>query len=276
MINIKNWLKINIIQISFNNLHIQKAIPMRISQTNSVIEYDLVENLLLLLGGPLNEYQKKNNAKVQFLNVPQNIPPNAPRIVVSSPNAILNISLVRFEIISKIPNHIIEDISATILFSRNNVDSILSQLWVPELKYKWLGFVATLDFPMSGPEKTGLQLAKPFFDKLVNIDRNGRELGSFEIRLGFKEPNYFINYKIHFFENRDIKIDASKLSNVQRFFELEDVSAVTSAGLRIIFDINNKSNDVKKNLSSDFEDLFKELEKSLPKVITDLNLNDLV
>ena len=81
---------------------------MRISQINTVLEFELVENLLLLMGGALREYQKKNNANVQFLNIPQNIPPEAPRIIVSSRNAIINISPIRFEIISKIPNHILE------------------------------------------------------------------------------------------------------------------------------------------------------------------------
>lgn len=249
---------------------------MRISQTNTVIEYEIVENLLLLIGGTLKEYQKRNNAKVQFLNIPQNIPPDAPRIIVFSQNAIINISLTRFEIISKIPNHIIDNIPATILFTRKNIENIISQLWVPELKYNWLGLVTALDFPKNSPDKTALLLAKPYFDKLININRKDRELGSFEIKFGFKEGNYFKNYKVLCFETRDIKIDPTKFSTLQKVFDLEEVSAITNSGLRIIFDLNNKSCESKGTFNSDFEELLNEFEKSLMNIIVELNLEDLI
>ena len=249
---------------------------MRISQTNTVIEYDAADNLLLLFGGSLKEFQKKNNARVQLLNVPQHIPPNAPRIIVSFRNAILNISLVRFEIISRIPDHITEDISATILFSKNIVENIISQLWIPELKYKWINLVATLEFYKNISDKTALELAKPFFDNLIKIDRNNRELGSFEIKFGFKEGNYFKNYRISCFEQRDIKIDPTKFSDIQKVFDLEEISAITNIGLKVIFDINNKSSELERTLNSDFEEILRELEKSLPKVVRELNLDRLL
>ena len=249
---------------------------MRISQANTVIEYEIVENLLLLIGGTLKEFQKRNNAKVQFLNIPQNIPPNAPRIIISSQNAIINISLTRFEIINKIPNHISEDITATILFTKKIIADIVSQLWVPELKYTWHGLVTALDFTKNSPDKTALQLAKPYFDKLINIDRKNRELGSFEIKFGFKEGNYFKNFKVACFETRDIRIDPTKFSTLQKVFDLEEISAITNSGLRIIFDINNKGNESKNNFNSDFEVLLKEFEKSLINIIVELNLEDLI
>lgn len=249
---------------------------MRISQTNTVIEYEIVENLLLLLGGPLKEYQKRNNAKVQFLNIPQNIPPDAPRIIVSSQNAIINISLTRFEIISKIPNHIVDNTAATIFFSKKNIENIISQLWVPELKYTWLGLVAALDFPKNSIDKTAMQLAKPYFDKLINIKRKDRELGSFEIKLGFKEGGYNKNYRIMCYENRDIKIDPSKFSTLQKVFDLEEVSAITNTGLRIIFDINNKKSELNSVFASDYGELVTEFEKSLTNIVVELNLEDLI
>ena len=99
---------------------------MRIPQTNTVFEFEFVENILLLIGGVLKEFQKKNNANVQFLNVPQNIPPDAPRIIVSSKNSIINISLTRIEIISKIPNHIVDDITAALQYPKNNWIDIMA------------------------------------------------------------------------------------------------------------------------------------------------------
>jgi hypothetical protein len=249
---------------------------MRISQINTVLEFELVENLLLLMGGALREYQKKNNANVQFLNIPQNIPPEAPRIIVSSRNAIINISPIRFEIISKIPNHILDNIQSTFLFTKKNVDDIVSQIWVPELRYSWLGLIAALEFPQNTTDKTALQLALPFFDKLINIERKNRELGSFEIKFGFREGKYFRNYKISCFETRDIKIDATKLSSLQKVLDLEEFSQITNAGLRIIFDINNKKCEFNKTLNTDFEEIIGELEKSIKSVSTDLNVEDLI
>lgn len=249
---------------------------MRIPQTNTVFEFEFVENILLLIGGVLKEYQKKNNANVQFLNVPQNIPPDAPRIIVSSKNSIINISLTRIEIISKIPNHIVDDITATLQFTKNNTIDIIAQLWVPELKYSWLGLVSTVDFPKNSTEFTALQLAIPFFDKLINIDRKDRELGSFEIRFGFKEGNFFKNYKISCFESRDIKIDPSKFSPLQKFIDLEEFSAITNAGLRVIVDINNKKSEVQREIHSDFDDILSELEKSLKNLTAEFKLEDLI
>jgi hypothetical protein len=249
---------------------------MRIPQTNTVIEFEFAENLLLLIGGALKDFQNKNNAKVQFLNVPQNIPPDAPRIIISSRNAIINISLTRFEIISKIPSHIIDDVAATLLFTKKNVEDTVDQLWAPELKYSWLGLVTSIDYPKNSSDKTALQLAIPFFDKLINVDRKNRELGSFEVKFGFKEGNYNKNYKISCFETRDIKIDPTKLSSLQKVIDLEEFSAITNAGLRIIFDINNKKSELNNTFKTDFEGLLLELESSLKYVTAELNLEDLL
>lgn len=249
---------------------------MRIPQTNTVIEFEIVENLLLLIGGALKEFQRKNNARVQFLNIPQNIPPDAPRIIVTSHNAIINISLTRIELISKLPNHITEDIKATLQFTKKNVDEILSQLWIPELKYSWLGLVVALEFPQNNSDNTALQLAKPIFDKLVNIDRKDRDLGSFEIRFGFKEGNYFKNYKIACFETRDIKIDPTKLSTLQKVIDLEEFSAITNAGLRVIFDINNKKSESINGVKPDFELILAEAEHSIMNITSELNMKDLI
>lgn len=249
---------------------------MRIPQTNTVIEFEIVENLLLLIGGALKEFQRKNNARVQFLNIPQNIPPDAPRIIVNSHNAIINISLTRIELISKLPNHITEDIKATLQFTKKNVDEILSQLWIPELKYSWLGLVVALEFPQNKSDNSALQLAKPIFDKLVNIDRKDRDLGSFEIRFGFKEGNYYKNYKIACFETRDIKIDPTKLSTLQKVIDLEEFSAITNAGLRVIFDINNKKSESINEVKPDFDLILAEAEHSILNITSELNMKDLI
>ena len=55
---------------------------MRIPQINTVIEFEFAENILVLIVGALKDFHIKNNAKVQFLNVPQNIPPDAPSIIL--------------------------------------------------------------------------------------------------------------------------------------------------------------------------------------------------
>ncbi|HOU96197.1 MAG TPA: hypothetical protein PLN06_06165 [Bacteroidales bacterium] len=249
---------------------------MQIPQTNTVIEFEFVDNLFLLFGCALKEFQSKNNAKVQFLNIPQNIPPDAPRIIVTSRNTIINISLTRIEIISKIPNHIVEDIPTTFLFTKKNINEILSQLWIPELNYKWLGIVVALEFPKNKSDETALQLAIPVFDKLLNIDRKSRELGSFEVKFGFKEGNYFKNYKISCFETRDIKIDQTKLSSIQKVIDLEEISAITNVGLRVIFDVNNKKSESIKTINFDFDEIIEVAKYSIMNITSELNFIDLL
>lgn len=249
---------------------------MRIAQTHTVIEYKLADNLVLLIGGALKEYQKNTNAQVRFLNIPQNMPPDAPRIMISSQNSIINISLTRFEIIAKIPDHIMNNSESTIEFSRKNIQEILSMLWVPELKYNWLGLVSTLEYPLGSGNNKSIELAIPFFDKLINIDRKDRSLGTFEMRFGFNEGNFFKNYNISCFETRDIKIDSEKFPAWQNIINIEDVSQIKNSGLRVIFDINNKPKENRKDPITDLDELIIDFKKTINLIPVELNIKDLI
>ena len=249
---------------------------MVIPQTNTILEIELIDNAVLLFSGALNDYKKKYNAKIQLLNIPQNIPPDAPRIIVSIKNVVINISLTRLEIICKVPDHIESNSDAVIEFTRKIVFDILSHFWNVDLKYSWLGLVSTIDYALDRDEKTALQLAKPFFDYLVNIDRKNRDLGSFQIKFGFKENNFFKNYMITCFEKRDIKIDPSKFPTWQKIYDLEEFSEIKKSGLRVVLDINNKPNDHKKDYFFDLDELIKYIKTDIVTIPNELNIVDLI
>jgi len=249
---------------------------MRIPQTNVVIEFELAEDLLLTIGSDLKEFQKKTNSKLQVLNIPVNIPPEAPRAVISTQNALINIGLNRFEIISRIPKHIVDNYQSTINFTKNIVLDVYSALWNKELVYTWTGIVATIEYPLESDEKTALVISKPFFDKLINIDRNNRELASFQVKAGFQEGKFFKNYNISCFETYNLSFDPSKVPIGTKYFDIEEYGEITDVGLRIVMDINNKRGEKSKDFPPDFEILTKEFGTSFQSLTKDLNIDKLV
>lgn len=248
---------------------------MKIPQINTVIEFELTENVLLIIAGALKTYQNKNNAKVQILNVPQTIPPDAPRIVISTPNALIRISLTRFEINSKIPNHIYSNFESSLIFTKATVKSVLDTLMVPELKYSWVGLVCILEFPISNSGESALKLSEKFFDKLVNIKRASRDLSSFEIKFGYKENNFYKNFAISGYETRDIKIELLHQQGIQ-VIDLEKHGKITDAGLRIILDVNNRPAIKSPILIDDLELVYKEINLNYNSLLEDLNIKDLL
>lgn len=248
---------------------------MKIPQINTVIEFELTDNVLLVIAGALKTYQNLNNAKVQILNVPQSIPPDAPRIVISTPNALIRISLTRFEINSKIPNHIYGNFESSLIFTKAIVKSVLDTLMVPELKYSWLGLVCILEFPNSNFGESALKLSEKFFDKLVNIKRDSRDLSSFEIKFGYKENNFYKNFAISGYEARDIKIELLHQQGIQ-VIDFEKHGKITEVGLRIILDVNNRPSIKSAILIDDLELVYKEINLNYSNLLDDLNIKDLL
>ena len=68
------------------------------------------------------------------------------------------------------------------------------------------------------------------------------------------------------------------LANFHHFKNLliEEFSAITNAGLRVIVDINNKKSEVQKDIHSDFDDILSELEKSLKNLTAEFKLEELI
>lgn len=249
---------------------------MRIPQTNVVIEYELVEDMLLTIGGNLKEFQKKTNSKVQILNIPQIIPPDAPRIVISTQNALINISLTRFEIISKIPKHIMDNYQSTINFTKNIVLEVFNSIWDTELHYSWAGLVVTIEYSLHSDGNTALELSKSFYDKLININRMNKDLASFQLRVGFKEESFFKNFNISCFETRNISFDPNKIPPWKKVIDVEEYSEITDTGLRLIIDINNKPGNKSESFPTDFEIIINEFVRSFNTLTQDLNIKDLI
>jgi hypothetical protein len=249
---------------------------MRIPQINTVIEFELTENVILIIAGALRKYQEVNNAKVQILNVPHSVPPDAPRIVLITQNALIRISLTRFEINSKIPNHIINNFDSAVIFTKSIIKNVIETLMVPELKYTWLGVVNILEYSVVDHGGTALKVSEKFFDKLINIDRNNKDLASFEIKFGFNEGCFFRNYSISGFETRDIKLEFLNGIKGIQVVDLEKSGRIIDKGLRIVLDINNKPGNKSLNALSDLDTIFEEVNSKYRNLFVDLNIKDMI
>jgi hypothetical protein len=234
-----------------------------------VVAFDVEENIVLSCGPFLKKLQTDLGGRVFMINAPDDAPPPLARVVLKLEDCILNVGLDRFYITAIPPSHVAQDAKKSSNYARQRIFSMISELMPAVSAYRWSGIIAELDFPEDPlRNKSALEAAVPVFDRVMKIDRRNRKLGSLEIRFGFRDDQYFVNYMVTTFERRSIKLPKPPKRGV---FAVElSEHPLTACGIEILVDVNNKPACSGGDPNKDIElilDKHMELYENLPKEV---------
>ena len=239
-----------------------------------VAAFEFEQSIVLSIGPSLKQLQKKLGGQILTINAPDGAPPPLPRIVLKLEDTILKIGLDRFDITTRPPSHVSQDMVKSCKFAGQRASSIISEL-TPCILYKWAGVITTFEYPEEPLiSKSAIEAAKPIFDKLINIARGDRDLSLFQLQFGLKDNDHFKTYTISAFEGREIKLDSPV---DKRFVEIDlKEHPIFECGIQIILDVNNKPCVVNKD---PLEDINKILSKQIDlygNFSSDLNLEGIL
>lgn len=241
---------------------------MYLSNVQVALVFDLDDKIIFTLGERLKEAQKKYAANLQLLNVPNGAPNEAPRLLFMTQSFNVNISLNRADIFINVPEHIKTNISECLNYSYTVVNNIYALLFMNFVKYNWCGIILNLCFPSGKqPSLKALEKIAPY---VIKINSNGREMASFNLQIGFKEPPYFKNITINGYEQFQLKIPTPQEQIYQQI--IFNDAEVVEAGISIILDVNNIPQINKNSFENDFNDIIKKIESSYLSLFDELNI----
>lgn len=250
------------------------ANTMRVSSLQIVVTFAPDRGILFTSGKQLLELQKLLGSKLMSLNVPDAAPPEAPRAMLASPDAIVALGFNRLDITTKPPDHIAHDYTACVSFAERKVQPIIESI-SQVVDYKWAGVVSVNEYPLASGDISSLKIVSPIFDRLVNIQRHGKELASFQLQYGYKHNDFFKNFTIKGYETRNIslEIDTNEAGPVKIDLSKYPIS---ESGVEITIDFNNKAASKRSNVMEDVIQLFKEQIASHSVLANELNLEGLM
>ncbi len=243
----------------------------KIEKIQIVAEFELDEDLVLTAGSEAKRVQEKYGGKVQVLNVPQAAPPEAPRIIVRTENFLLNIGLVRYDIVINVPTHISLHPSKSLSFAYNIVEDIADFLDHLKNGYQWTGVITNVQFPSKETYIPSIKLAEPVFDKLVNISRKQRDLSTFQLQYGFQEGRFYRTFTISGYESLQFKIPPGVKPGSHIRLEKENAD-ISESGLLIVVDVNNKPAPDKGGFVADFSTIMEEISSTVEQLPNTTNL----
>jgi hypothetical protein len=256
-------------------LLLYKERDMKINQAQVGIIFMPDKEIVFTIGGSLKKLQEKYKGNVQLLNnIPEFASPDTPRIIYGSSNFLINVSLMRLDIVINLPIHIASSYDKVLVYVNSIIYDIATIVVDDNVKYDWTGLILTIEYPKSGEKnKSSLTYSAPVFDRIVKIDRNEKQLASFGLQYGFLEDSYYINYNIGGYEKINIQMPSLPIS-IQQLSNPN--TEIIESGISITIDINNRPHTTKKKYFEDFTDIAKMAEKKLKSVIADTNLSGLL
>lgn len=245
---------------------------MKVTQLQSVACFEKNEGIVLSVGQKLQDLQKRLGGQLLTLNVPDGSPPEMPRAVLRTSDTVINVCFNRFDIATRPPKHISTDFASVSNFSRLRVEPILSTLFSESISYSWTGTVVDYSFPRNGTYDSAIKAIVPIYDKLINIERNNRELASFQLQYGFKDNGLFKNFNLSGYETRNIDLKGMRLPP-GRTLELDVTQfPIAETGLQLKADINNRSAVNKVSPVEDFRIILKEHERMAANLLPEIGL----
>jgi hypothetical protein len=242
---------------------------MKVTRIQIVTSFAEDRRIVLTSGPQLQELQKRLGGKLAMLNVPEQTPPDTPRVMVLTKDAVVGICLNRFDITALPPNDVASNFEASIKFSRLRAEPILNTLLRPSIGYQWAGVVVNLEYPKGGPNSRAIEAANPVFDKLVTIKRSNRALASFQLQFGFVENGYNKNFIVGGYESRQATIPAPVMGQQRINLNLEHLPT-TESGIQITIDVNNRATADRKSVLEDIKAILavhEEVFKGLPEYL---------
>jgi hypothetical protein len=241
-----------------------------------VTVYSIDESIVLSCGPSLKQLNNNLNGRVININVPDNSPPNLPRIILKADDILLKVCLDRLETTMLLPSHIRNDMKSVTQFAKERSNLINSLLLDCIPKYEWCGIITEVDFPEEPlNSKSGAESITPFFDKIINISRKEKDLCSLELQFGFIEDGYNIIYKISGYEERKVEVNFPVKTRFQAI-EFADFP-LEKCGTKVIIDVNNKP--TRKSNDDPIDDINSMLNKQISlseTLIDDLNMGGII
>lgn len=241
---------------------------MKIATFQVAIIFKQDNEIVFTLGDRLKALQADLKANLQLLNVPQGAPPEAPRIILSSQLLSINIGLNRLDLIVNVPTQIKNSRDSAFNLLKDLVERISNSLVNGVLKYDWCGIISNLEFPSHNDIKPSLKIIEGFFNDLVTIERDAKELAAFSLQYGFKENGFYRNVTISGYDTYDIPVAGI---GTNKFIDLSKLP-VKESGITINLDINNRPTDSRMDLLADLNLIQKEIMNSIDKVLYESNL----
>ncbi len=244
---------------------------MKITRQQLVVVFEIDELIMLTCGPALKNVQTELGGQVLTTNIPDGAPPSMPRIILKLKDANMSLGLDRIQLSTFPPSHISEDIEKSSEYTLKRAAPFFYELLPKIPKYFWAGVITELRYyenPLKS--KSANEVVIPIFDKLLNIDRQNKELASFQIKYGFKEDDCFVNYTLAGFEDRQVELQMPPAGK-DLFVDLSE-KPITGCGVMILMDINNKPNKNNDNPIGDVEALLLKQKLLISNIAQIMNL----
>jgi hypothetical protein len=235
-------------------------ISVKTLQIAVIFERD--SNIQYSLGSVLARYSKSGVFKISELPNPPNSPPNVPKLSVHTKQFIINISQERFDFYLTIPSQISHEPLKVLSYAQSATD-ILKKEFLPCVNYLWCGVVVDFNYPYK--DKTSRM--NMLFDRTLKIDRNEKDVATFELKYGYKENDYFLNFILSEYQSYEI---------VKRLKPNEVISIndgdLMERGITIKLDINNRPAIPNQLFAEDLSEIIKLIIPLANKVLKNNNL----
>lgn len=247
---------------------------MNIKIVKVVFEFNIDDSIVLTVGSKVKEIQKIYNAKVQTINVPKIAPPDVPRLILIFENMVLNICLNRYEYQIEIPSHVNNDIESSFRYVRSKIFNIYKFLDLNNDVYKWTGVIVNIEYPSQDMSSNVYDYLIPLFERIINIDRQGKSLGAFQLNFGYREDGKFFNYAISGYETRSLEINAKQSSGFVQIHQ--DDGIVTEYGISVTVDINNRPSNNHIGAIEELDIILNDLNNAIVNIPNTLNIRGII
>jgi hypothetical protein len=246
---------------------------MKVASIQAVAALQEDRRFILANGQRVLELASRIKGKVSQVNVPEIAPPEVPRLLIQRPDLVASLSFSRVELTIRPPQHVAGNLDSAMEFAERTACPILDELVLPDRGYEWSGVVVELLFPVPGENVSAATQTVPLFDRLVRIERRGRELAAFQLQFGFAEGDYFINATVEGYETRLVEAGPGAPASVAMSIDLSK-QPVAESGIGLIVDINNRAGQTHRSAASDVADLMRRHRERLPSLLGDLTLEE--
>ncbi len=247
----------------------------KIKNVQVAILFEIDESIIFTLGDSIKKLQKNVKAQVQILNTPSGARPEAPRVIIFTPDYVINISLNRIDIVFNIPSHIEDKFDNVIAFCYKSFENIYEKIIEGYINYKWAGVIFDVNYSSNLKKIRSIELMTPVFDHLLNLKRKERKLASFNLQYGYEENAHFINYNISGYESITLKLPAPNVKG-----EMIEIGVteddIDETGILIKVDINNQPLLEKSDIITDFSKILDLMRSSLENILHETNLREIV
>lgn len=242
---------------------------MKVATVQLVSTFQEDRQAVLSSGQRMLELAKDLKARVQTLNVPEIAPPEVPRVMLQRNDLVVALSFSRLDITAQPPTHVAEDFSSALTYAEKLAFPFIEEFVEKQRSYSWTGIVISLEYPMPQQGIPGVTRCEPVFDRLLTVNRENRQLGAFQLQFGFQELGIYSGVTVQGYDVREVEIGKLPGVSIISSTNIQDAK-ITTSGVEIILDVNNKRADSRGSPTSDIRMLVsKHLDffSSMPKML---------